>query len=103
MLALRASEKEKAMQELKPIPEFKSEDEEREFWATHDSAEYVDWSEAELAGPFPNLKRTEGLLELMLPASIIPKLKALAKKQLMSSEELAQRYIAEGLARDSGQ
>ncbi len=30
-----------------PIPEFKNEDEEREFWATHDSADYVDWENAE--------------------------------------------------------
>ena len=28
---------------LKPIPKFKNEDKEREFWATHDSADYVDW------------------------------------------------------------
>jgi hypothetical protein len=38
----------------KPIPEFKNEDEEREFWATHDSTDYVDWSQAEHAS-FPNL------------------------------------------------
>ena len=31
----------------KSIPEFKNEDEEREFWATHDSADYVDWENAE--------------------------------------------------------
>ena len=31
----------------KEIPQFNNEDEEREFWATHDSTEYVDWSKAE--------------------------------------------------------
>jgi hypothetical protein len=31
----------------KHIPTFKSEAEERRFWQTHDSTEYVDWSEAE--------------------------------------------------------
>lgn len=31
---------------MKPIPEFKNEDEEREFWATHDVTEYFDWSKA---------------------------------------------------------
>jgi len=31
---------------LKPIPKFESEEEEREFWATHDSTEYLDWSRA---------------------------------------------------------
>ena len=39
----------------KPIPQFDSEDEEREFWATHDSADYVDWSETERV-EMPNLK-----------------------------------------------
>lgn len=30
----------------KKIPKFKAEDEERAFWATHDSTEYVDWKKA---------------------------------------------------------
>jgi hypothetical protein len=30
----------------KRIPRFKTEDEEREFWQTHDSTEYVDWDQA---------------------------------------------------------
>ena len=30
----------------KQIPRFRSEDEEREFWATHDSTDYVDWKSA---------------------------------------------------------
>ncbi|HEX3128642.1 MAG TPA: CopG family antitoxin [Thermoanaerobaculia bacterium] len=29
---------------LQPIPKFESEDDEREFWAAHDSTEHVDWS-----------------------------------------------------------
>ena len=40
---------------LKPIPKFKSEDEEREFWATHDTTEYFDRSKA-VKARFPNLK-----------------------------------------------
>ena len=34
---------------LKPIPKFKSEKEEREFWQKADSVEYLDWSKAERA------------------------------------------------------
>ena len=30
----------------KPIPDLANEDEEREFWAKHDSTEYIDWSKA---------------------------------------------------------
>jgi hypothetical protein len=42
---------------LKKIPKFKSEDEEAEFWNTHDSTEYFDWSKARNV-LFPNLKPT---------------------------------------------
>jgi hypothetical protein len=53
-----------------PIPEFKNDDEEREFWATHDSSEYVDWSKANRA-VFPNLKPTTRAISLRLPASML--------------------------------
>lgn len=43
------------MSKLKPIPAFKSETEERTFWETHDSADYVDLSKAKRVR-FPNLK-----------------------------------------------
>jgi len=42
---------------MKKIPDFKTEQEEREFWETHDSTEYLDWSKASLA-VFPDLKPT---------------------------------------------
>ncbi len=43
-----ASKKEavKFMRNFKLIPKFKNEDEERKFWATHDSTDYIDWSKA---------------------------------------------------------
>jgi hypothetical protein len=40
---------------LKPIPHFHSEAEEREFWESHDTTDYLDWSKAQRAR-FPNLK-----------------------------------------------
>jgi hypothetical protein len=40
----------------KKIPKFESEEEEREFWAVHDSTEYVDWAKAQPA-VLPNLRR----------------------------------------------
>lgn len=44
------------MSERLEIPmNFETEDAEREFWATHDSTEYIDWDEADLA-IFPSLK-----------------------------------------------
>ena len=43
------------VKKLKPLPRFKNEDEERDFWDTHDSTEYIDWSKAKHVS-FPNLK-----------------------------------------------
>jgi hypothetical protein len=43
------------MKKSKPVPAFKTEAEERKFWETHDSTDYIDWSKAERAR-FPNLK-----------------------------------------------
>ncbi|MDE2787096.1 MAG: CopG family antitoxin [Chloroflexota bacterium] len=42
---------------LKPVPFFETEAEERHFWETHDSVDYVDWSRARRV-QFPNLKLT---------------------------------------------
>ena len=42
---------------LKPVPFFETEAEERHFWETHDSMDYVDWSKARRV-QFPNLKLT---------------------------------------------
>ena len=40
---------------LKPIPRFRSEAEECEFWESHDSTDYVDFSKGKRV-QFPNLK-----------------------------------------------
>lgn len=42
---------------LKPVPFFETEAEERHFWETHDSMDYVDWSKARRV-QCPNLKLT---------------------------------------------
>ena len=39
----------------KPIPKFKNEDEERDFWSKNDSSEYLNWKSAERK-PFPRLE-----------------------------------------------
>jgi hypothetical protein len=43
---------------LKPLPRFANEHEESDFWDTHDSTDYIDWSKAERGVQFPNLKTT---------------------------------------------
>ncbi len=43
--------------QLKPVPKFSSEAEEREFLEKHDSADYLDWTKAKQV-VLPNLKPT---------------------------------------------
>lgn len=43
------------MSQLKQIPRFQNENEEREFWATHDFTDYFDMSQALINPVFPNL------------------------------------------------
>src|SRR5260370_145696 len=50
----------------KPIPQFSSEDEEREFWATHDSAEYLDCSKAERNHTFSRLQPSTMTVSILL-------------------------------------
>ena len=88
------------MKKLKKIPNFRSEDEEREFWSTHDSTEYIDWSKAKLL-VLPNLKLSDDLLELKISRAAAKRLKVLAEKQRISQADLAQKYIREGLRRDT--
>ena len=68
------------MKPKRKIPHFQSEDEEREFWATHDSTDYIDWSKAKRV-IFPNLKPVVKSISFRLPASMLEELKLLANKK----------------------
>ena len=59
-----------ARKKPKRPPEFVAEDREREFWETHDTTDYVDWSRAVLA-EFPNLKPSTQTISLRLPSSLL--------------------------------
>jgi len=84
---------------LKAIPYFKSEREEREFWQTHDSTEYVDWSKAKRGIQFPNLKLTSKPITLRLPVSMIDRLKAEAHKMDIPYQSLIKKFIFDGIAK----
>jgi predicted DNA binding CopG/RHH family protein len=86
----------KRVKKLKPLPVFKSEEEEREFWATHDSMDYVDWSKAERV-VFPNLKPSARTISLRLPETMIENLKLLANKRDVPYQSLLKTFLAERL------
>jgi len=62
---------------MKKIPEFETEAQERAFWESHDSTEYIDWSKAEEA-VFPHLKKTTRSISIRLPVDMIEQLKVKA-------------------------
>lgn len=78
----------------KPIPKFESEDEERAFWADHDSADYVDWSRAERV-ILPNLKPTTRTISIRLPAFMLDELKLLANKRDVPYQSLIKVFLRE--------
>lgn len=82
------------MNTIKKIPDFKNEDEERAFWATHDSTEYVDWSKAEKA-VFPNLKLSTETISLRLPSILLARIKELANKKDVPYQSLMKIFLAE--------
>jgi hypothetical protein len=61
----------------KAIPVFSSEQEEREFWTSHDSSEYIDWNKA-VPAIFPELKqKMKKRLKEYIDREYDPKQKAL--------------------------
>ena len=87
------------MKNLKKIPKFNSEKEEREFWQTHDSTEYVDWSKAIRGVRFPNLKLTSKPITLRLPVSMIDRLKIEAHKMDIPYQSLINKFIFDSLSK----
>ena len=90
---------------LKTLPRFNSEDEEREFWATHESSDYIDWDNAELINEpnaFPNLKLSEDLIEFMIPKEEVENLNSVAAKYHLSRHALARKYVLDALHREQG-
>jgi predicted DNA binding CopG/RHH family protein len=82
------------MNQLKKIPEFKNEDDEREFWAIHDSSEYIDWSKAQKA-VFPNLKPSTESISLRLPSFLLARIKQLANKKDVPYQSLMKMFLSE--------
>lgn len=80
---------------LKPIPKFKSSDEEREFWAKHDSVDYIDWDGAKTDARFPNLKFSTRAISIRLPENMIVKLKEIANKRDIPYQSLVKMILAE--------
>ena len=79
---------------MKKMPKFKNEEEERDFWQTHDSTEYVDWKKARRL-TLANLKPSVKTISLRLPESMLEELKLLANKRDVPYQSLAKVFLSD--------
>ena len=83
---------------LRTIPKFQTEKDERKFWQTHDSTDYVDYSTAKRAS-FPNLKLTSKPITIRLPESLIERVKIQAHKMDVPYQALIKKFIYDAVAK----
>jgi predicted DNA binding CopG/RHH family protein len=78
----------------KTIPRFKNEDEERDFWSTHDFTDYSDSFEpVEL--DLSKLKFSTESISLRLPQGLLAEIKQLANKKDVPYQSLMKIYLAD--------
>lgn len=82
----------------KDVPQFADEAEERAFWESHDSAEYVDWDRAERVR-FPNLRPSTRAISLRLPVALLERIKIAANKRDVPYQSLIKMWLAEKVER----
>jgi len=84
---------------LLPIPKFKNEDAERDFWDKADTSLYFDWSKARHV-KFPNLKYSTETISLRVPVNILDDVKIQANKRDVPYQSLIKLYISGALEAD---
>jgi len=80
------------------VPKFKSEEEERAFWAQIDLSDYFNSADFESVS-FPNLKPTSRPISIRLPEAMLLHLKEQANEINVPYQSLIKQYIAKGLSR----
>jgi predicted DNA binding CopG/RHH family protein len=80
----------------KAVPKFRNEEAEREFWASHDSTDYIDWRKGKRA-MLPNLKPSSQTISIRLPKPMLDRLKLLANKRDVPYQSLLKMFVADRL------
>jgi predicted DNA binding CopG/RHH family protein len=79
---------------LKPVPKFRSEAEERKFWESHDTTDYVDWSKARRVR-MPNLKLSTASISLRLTQDLLERIKIAANRRDVPYQSLIKVWLEE--------
>lgn len=82
----------------KPLPQFTTEAEERTFWETQDSSDYVDWNKARPTR-LPALKPSSKTISLRLPEGLLERIRLEAHKRDMPYQSLIKYWLAEDVER----
>lgn len=84
---------------MKKIPKFKTEAEERDFWANTDSSDYIDWSKAKKV-LLPSIKPSLRTISLRLPELMLEELKLIANKRDVPYQSLIKIFLSERLSKE---
>lgn len=82
--------------QLKAVPEFSGEDEERSFWEQNDSSDYLDWGKAKEV-VMPNLKPTTKTISIRLPQHLLDSIKSAAHARDVPYQSLIKVWLHEKL------
>ncbi len=80
--------------DLKNIPTFKDEEEERAFWAKADSSEYLNWDEGDVTS-FPKLKPSTKTISIRIPETMLNELRTIANKRDVPYQSLIKVFLKE--------
>lgn len=81
------------------IPKFKNEDEERDFWSTHDATDYFDMNHR-VVFDLSELKPSTRPITVRLPESLLSDLKILANKKDVPYQSLMKVYLSERVEKE---
>jgi hypothetical protein len=86
---------------IKPVPKFRNEQDERDFWSTHDTTEYFDFSKSSRVEiDFdPGIEAPVKSISLRFPRET-NQLKVLANKKDIPYQSLIKLYLAEKIAQE---
>ncbi|EKD80208.1 MAG: hypothetical protein ACD_40C00179G0009 [uncultured bacterium] len=84
----------KKIKKILPIPKFASEDDERDFWDTHDTTDYFDM-EHPIEVDLSALKPSTRPITIRLPVSLIYDLKIMSNKRDVPYQSFVKTILAD--------
>lgn len=89
----------KAISKAAQIPQFKNEDEEREFWATHSVLDFPDRF-VRVDMDFSHLRPSTNSMTIRLPSGMLSDLRTLANKRDVPYQSLMKIFLAERIRQE---